>query len=92
MDFINISSIEELLKKATVTVLLEKISFIKNRGTSIIPVQCPAVTDGKEGKEGLIYNADNRAVCMKGTEECPYFEAATFDINGYIKEITCEAR
>ena len=89
MDFNNISSIEELLKKATVTVLLEKISLVKSEGFSVVPVQCPAVADNKEG---LIYNVNDRAVCVKGTTECPYFEAAIFDINGYIKEITCKAR
>ena len=54
-----------------------------------MPVQCPAVTDNKEGPK---YNADNQAVCMLNMEECLFFESAIFDINGYIKEIICKAR
>ena len=88
-DFKNIKSIEELLKKATVTVLLNKISYSKDAGVEVMPVQCPAVTDNKEGPK---YNADNQAVCMLNMEECLFFESAIFDINGYIKEIICKAR
>jgi len=35
---------------------------------------------------------EGKAVCMRNTEECPYLEAAVFDIKGYIKEIQCRAR
>jgi hypothetical protein len=88
-DFKNIKSIDELLKKATVTVLLNKITYSKEAGVEIMPVQCPAITDNKEGPK---YNADNQVVCMLNMEECPFFESAIFDINGYIKEISCKAR
>jgi len=88
-DFKNIASLDELLKKATVTVLLNKISYSKETGVEVMPVQCPAITDNKEGPK---YNSDNQVVCILNNEECPFFEAATFDINGYIKEIQCKVR
>ena len=90
MKFSGHKSLEDFLKKANVTVLLEKIYFSRSSGFSVVPVQCPAVTDKKEG---LIYNEENKAVCVRGAnEECPYFNSAVFDIHGYIKEIDCKAR
>jgi len=89
MKFSGIQSIDELLKKATVTVLLEKIQFVKNGSYNISPVQCPAISDGVDGP---LFNEDKKVMCVLNGSECPYFNAAVFDIHGYIKEIDCKAR
>ncbi len=89
MKFSGIQSIDELLKKATVTVLLEKIQFVKNGSYSISPVQCPAISDGVDGP---LFNEDKKVMCVLNGSECPYFETAVFDIHGYIKEIQCKVR
>lgn len=85
MSFQNTETIDALIKKAELEVLLKRVTVEADRGTIVTPVRCPAkgrVDDyqrDEEGKPACTYNGNN----------CHYFGRSMFDLDGYVKQIIC---
>jgi len=75
----------EKAKKSSQQILLRIVHVDAKKGASVIPSNCPAkgrVNDyGKTDKGGP-------ACSFKG-DSCPYFVNATFKLDDYFKEVTC---
>ena len=86
MDFLNINSIDELLKKANQEVLLSGIIVDPKEGATVVPVACP----GKGRKEDYGKDDQGKPTCVYGGNMCPYFDNTMFTLNNFTKKIICK--
>jgi len=85
MSFQNTETINDLIKRAELEVLLERVAVDADRGTIVIPVRCPAkgrVNDYQMDEEG-------QPACVFNNRNCGYFGRSMFDLNGYVKQVIC---
>lgn len=83
-DFVNINSIDALLKKAEIEVLLSGIATDQD-GTTIVPIKCPAV--GRKDNYGK--DEKGEPTCVFNDTKCPYFSNAIFTLSDFVKKIEC---
>ena len=86
MSFHLVKTIDELLKKAELELLLKKIEVSSDAGTNVYPVTCPAVgrsDDYQKTEEG-------EPICIYNSGNCHYFNRALFDLDGYVKQVICK--
>lgn len=86
MNFINIKSINGLLKKADQEVLLSGIAIDSKNGATVVPVKCPAV--GR--KENYGKDETGKPACVFNGNMCPYFDSTMFTLDDFTKKIICK--
>ena len=86
MNFLNINSIDELIKKANQTILLSGIAVHPEEGATVVPVKCPA----KGRKEDYGKDDKGKPTCVYNGNMCPYFDSTMFTLNNFTKEIICK--
>ena len=85
-NFSKFSDINDLVvsKTAQAELLLADVTVSKE-GVILHPVKCPAV--GR--KEDSLKDSASQPACCFGKDICKYFVSATFNLEGYDKEIIC---
>ncbi len=86
MDFININSVDELIKKADQEILLSGIAIDSTDGATVVPVKCPA----KGRKEDYGKDDKGKPTCIYNGSVCPYFDNTMFTLNNFTKKIICK--
>ena len=84
-NFKNYNNLYDLVQKtAEAELLLSDISATPE-AIVIHPVKCPAV--GR--KEDSLKDSEGNPACRFGTKVCKYFVSASFNLDGYDKNIVC---
>jgi hypothetical protein len=85
-NFSEFKSVHSLLmsKIAEAELLLSDIEVSVNE-TIIHPIKCPAV--GR--KEDYLRDSNSNPACAFGQKKCKYFISASFNLDGYEKNIMC---
>lgn len=86
MNFLNINSIDELIKKADQEILLSGIAIDSEEGATVVPVKCPA----KGRKEDYGKDDQGKPACVYNGNMCPYFDSTMFTLNNFSKKIICK--
>ena len=85
VNFIGYKTIDLLLKRSQVEVLLNFIEW--NKGCTVRPFKCPAI--GRKNDYGK--DMEGEPVCILKDKRCPYFVLASFSLEDYEKKIMCNA-
>jgi hypothetical protein len=85
MDFLNINTIDELIKIAEQEILLSGIAIDSEEGAMVVPVKCPA----KGRKEDYGKDSEGKPTCVYNGTVCPYFDNTMFTLKDFTKKIIC---
>lgn len=84
-EYSKFATINDLLKVASVEVLLKSVIVSASNGTTVYPIRCPAV--GRSSDYGK--DASGEAACVYNGNNCKYFNDAEFTLEDYTKKIVC---
>ena len=84
-SFKDVETVNDLLKKAELELLLDEVVVSGSDGISVYPVTCP----GKGRKNDHGKDEKGRPACIFNNNSCPYLISAHFRLDDFVKQIRC---
>jgi hypothetical protein len=84
-EYSSFTTLNDMLKVASIEVLLKSVIVSAENGTTVYPIRCPAV--GRSSDYGK--DASGEAACVYNGNNCKYFVNAEFTLEDYTKKIVC---